>query len=225
MKAYLSLALAFVLVLRRTCRMRRACGPLPAASAAPSICAASAAQDPIVLVNAFVTAMNRGAVDEALAMFTDDAEYTVAVQASKGKEQIRTFFEYMDGMRMRVVQSDCKLDGEAVICSQQRQDDSMAAFGFNDVRFKFAYGFRDGKIQKAIGTPDGPGWPAYSAVSKEAMAWMAANRAEEWKKISNAQGGLIRNGQTAPTVIKLVREYIKEKAQADAPAHVPIGRV
>ena len=133
-------------------------------------------EDPIVLANAFVAAMNRGALDEALAMFTDDAEYAVAVQASKGKEQIRTFFEYMDGIRMRVVQSDCKLDGEGVICSQRRQDDSMAAYGFNDVRFKFAYSFKDGKIHRAIGTPEGPEWPAYSAMSKEATAWMAANR-------------------------------------------------
>ena len=99
----------------------------------------------------------------------------------------------------------------------------MAAYGFNDVRFTFAYSFKDGKIHRAIGTPDGLEWPAYSAVSKEAMAWMAANRAEKWKRISNAQGGLIRNGETAPTVIKLVREYIKDRAQATRPRPFPSG--
>lgn len=223
MKTHPSLALAFALVLCVLVACAApAATPLPPAQP-PASALPPAAQDPIVLANAFVAAMNRGALDEALAMFTDDAEYAVAVQASKGKEQIRTFFEYMDGIRMRVVQSDCKLDGEGVICSQRRQDDSMAAYGFNDVRFKFAYSFKDGKIHRAIGTPDGPEWPAYSAVSKEAMAWMAANRAEEWKRISNAQGGLIRNGETAPTVIKLVREYIKDRAQANAPRPFPSG--
>ena len=109
-------------------------------------------------------------------MFTDDAEYAVAVQTSKGKSQVRTYLDYMDGIRMRVTQSDCKMEGEQVICSQRRQDDSMSAYGFESVRLKFVYSFKDDKIQKAIGTAEGPEWPAYSAISKEAMTWMAANR-------------------------------------------------
>ena len=161
--------------------------------------------------------MNRRDVEEALAMFNDDAEYAVAVQGSKGKSQIRTYFEYMDAIRMRVAQSDCKMEGERVICSQRRQDDSMAAYGFNDVRYKFDYSFKDGKIQKAIGTAEGPEWPAYSAMSKEATAWMAANRPDDWKKVSTPEGALIRNGQTGPIIMKLAREYAKSKQVAPAP--------
>ena len=87
MKTHPSLALAFALVLCVLVACAApAATPLPPAQP-PASALPPAAEDPIVLANAFVAAMNRGALDEALAMFTDDAEYAVAVQASKGKEQ------------------------------------------------------------------------------------------------------------------------------------------
>ena len=62
-----------------------------------------------------------------------------------------------------------------------------------------------------MGTADGPEWAANSAASKEATTWLAANRADEWKKVTDEKGGLIRNAQTAPEIIRLLREYGKAK--------------
>lgn len=193
--------------------------PAPTATSAPASTAATPAASqpaPIALVNAFIAAMNRCALDDALAMFTDDSVYAVAVQTSTGKSQVRTYLEYMDAIRMRVTQTDCKMEGEQAVCMQWRQDDSMVAYGFTGVRLKFVYSFKDGKIQQAIGAPEGPEWPAYSAMSKDATAWMAANRADEWKKVSDEKGALIRNGQTGPIIMKLAREYAKTKQAAPA---------
>jgi hypothetical protein len=80
------------------------------------------------------------------------------------------------------------------------------------VRLRVTFSFKDGKIQNLAGIPEGPEYAEYIAATKEAMAWMAASRTEAWKKISNAEGALIRNGQTGPAVIKLVREYAQEKS-------------
>jgi limonene-1,2-epoxide hydrolase len=161
--------------------------------------------------------MNRRNVEEALTMFTDDGVYAVAVQTSTGKNQVRTYFEYMDAIRMRVTQTDCKMEGAQLVCMQWRQDDSMSAYGFTGVRLKFVYSFQGDKIQKALGAPEGPEWPAYSAMSKDATTWMAANRADEWKKVSDEKGGLIRNGQTGPAIMKLAQDYAKTIQIAPAP--------
>ena len=72
--------------------------------------------------------------------------------------------------------------------------------------------FKDGKIQKIMGTADGPEWAANSAASKEATTWLATNRVDEWKKVTDEKGGLIRNAETAPEIIRLLREYGKAKS-------------
>jgi hypothetical protein len=88
----------------------------------------------------------------------------------------------------------------------------MAVHGTPGVRFKpYTFTFKDGKIQKIMGTADGPEWAANSAASKEATTWLAANRVDEWKKVTDEKGGLIRNAQTAPEIIRLLREYGRAK--------------
>jgi hypothetical protein len=47
---------------------------------------------------------------------------------------------------------------------------------------------------------------------------------EECNKLSNDVGGLIRNGQTGPAVIKLAQEYAREKAQAQYMASLAFGQ-
>ena len=88
----------------------------------------------------------------------------------------------------------------------------MAALGTPGVRLEpYTFSFRDGKITKIVGTQAGPEWAAYNAASADARAWLTANRADEWKKVTDEKGGLIRNGQTGPEIIRLLREYAKAK--------------
>ena len=146
-----------------------------------------------------------------MAMCTDDAEYR-AGHVGVGKSQVRTVLDYLDGTGLRVVSSDCKLEGGQVSCTVFGRDDAMAAFGVAGVSFKpYTFSFKDGKIQKIMGTPDGPEWAVHTAATKEAMTWLAANRGEAWKKVTTAEGALIRNGQSGPEIIRLFQEYAKAK--------------
>jgi len=170
-----------------------------------------AASDLVGQANAFLSALNRRDVETAMAMFTDDAEYR-AGHVGVGKAQVRTVIEYLDGTGLRLVWSECAQTGQEVSCNIFGRDDAMAVHGTPGVRFKpYTFSFKDGKIQKITGTPDGPEWAANSASSKEATTWLAANRADEWKKVTDEKGGLIRNAQTAPEIIRLLREYGKAK--------------
>jgi hypothetical protein len=156
--------------------------------------------------------MNRRDVEAAIALFTEDADYDAGVHSGAGKDRVRTILDYMDGTGMRMAHSDCSVKEAQVFCVQWRQDESMTALGYGGVRLRVTFSFKDGKIQNLAGIPEGPEYAEYIAATKEAMAWMAASRTEAWKKISNAEGALIRNGQTGPAVIKLVREYAQEKS-------------
>jgi hypothetical protein len=170
-----------------------------------------AATDLVGQANAFLSALNRRDVEAAMAMFTDDAEYR-AGHVGVGKAQVRTVIEYLDGTGLRTVWSECAQTGQEVSCNLFGRDDAMAVHGTPGVRFKpYTFSFKDGKIQKIMGTADGPEWAANSASSKEATTWLAANRADEWKKVTDEKGGLIRNAQTAPEIIRLLREYGKNK--------------
>ncbi len=170
-----------------------------------------AATDLVGQANAFLSALNRRDVEAAMAMFTDDAEYR-AGHVGVGKAQVRTVIEYLDGTGLRTVWSECAQTGQEVSCNLFGRDDAMAVHGTPGVRFNpYTFSFKDGKIQKIMGTADGPEWAANSASSKEATTWLAANRADEWKKVTDEKGGLIRNAQTAPEIIRLLREYGKNK--------------
>ena len=161
--------------------------------------------------------MNRRDVEAAIAMFTDDAEYRAA-HVGVGKAQVRTVLDYLDGTLVKLIQFDCTQAGQEVTCSVWGHDDPMVINGVTGVRFKpYSYSFKDGKIQKIMGTADGPEWATHSAASKEVTPWLAANRADEWKKITDEKGVLIRNGTTAPTLVKLYREYGAEMAKQKPP--------
>ena len=192
---------------------------VPPTAILPTVTPAPVAQaDLIAQANAFVAAMNRRDVEAAIVMFTDDAKYRAA-HVGVGKPQVRTVLEYLDGTLVRLIQSDCTQAGQEVTCSLWGRDDPMVINGVAGVRFKpYSYSFKDGKIQKIMGTADGPEWAAHSAASKEVTAWLAANRAEEWKKITDEKGALIRNGTNAPILVKLYREYGAEMAKQKPPA-------
>lgn len=192
----------------------------PAPTAVPPTVAPAPATQPdlIGLAHAFVAAMNRRDVEAAIAMFTDDAEYRAA-HVGVGKAEVRTVLEYLDGTLVKLIQTDCVQEGQQVTCSAWGRDDPMVLHGVAGVRFKpYTYIFKEGKIQKILGTADGPEWAAHSAASKESQAWMAANRAAEWKQITDEKGGLIRNGSTAPMLIKLKREHASAVAKQNPPA-------
>jgi hypothetical protein len=170
-----------------------------------------AASDLVGQANAFMSALNRRDVEAVMAMFTDDAEYRAA-HVGIGKPEVRTVIEYLDGTGLRLVWSECAQSGQEVSCNVFGRDDAMAVHGTPGVRFKpYTFTFKDGKIQKIMGTADGPEWAANSVASKEATTWLAANRADEWKKVTDEKGGLIRNAETAPEIIRLLREYGKAK--------------
>ncbi len=192
---------------------------VPPTAIPPTVAPAPTAQtDLIAQANAFVAAMNRRDVEAAIAMFTDDAEYRAA-HVGVGKAQVRTVLDYLDGTLVKLIQFDCTQAGQEVTCSVWGRDDPMVINGVTGVRFKpYSYSFKDGKIQKIMGTADGPEWAAHSAASKEVTPWLAANRADEWKKITDEKGALIRNGTTAPTLVKLYREYGAEMAKQKPPA-------
>ena len=188
---------------------------------------APAPTDLIGLANAYVAAMNRRDVEAAIALFTDDADYDAGVHSGAGKDRVRTILDYMDGTGMRMAHSDCSVKEAQAVCRQWRQDESMTTLGYPGVYLRVTFSIKDGKIQNLAGAPEGPEYAEYIAATKEAMAWMAANRAEAWKKISTAQGGLIRNGETASIVINWcvsmpMRRPIQSTA-AMAPQAFPYG--
>ena len=170
-----------------------------------------AGTDLVGQATAFMSALNRRDVEAAMAMFTDDAEYR-AGHVGVGKVQVRTVIEYLDGTGLRLVWSDCAQAGQDVSCDIFGRDDAMAVYGTTGVRFNpYTFSFKDGKILKILGTAAGPEWASNTAASKDATAWLTANRADEWKKVTDEKGGLIRNARPAPQIIRLIREYGKAK--------------
>jgi ketosteroid isomerase-like protein len=86
--------------------------------------------NPLAVVNAFHTAVNRDDVDAVLALFADDAIVTDNRWVGERKGQIRTWALYSQGVtRLRLEMIDYQVNGEKVFWYDKAHNQPEAVYG------------------------------------------------------------------------------------------------
>ena len=86
--------------------------------------------DPVATVKAWVDAINKGDVDAAIALMTDDVQRLKgAVNWRSGKNEVETTLGWTVGWEVKFQIEDCQRADDRVECAVSVVDACMAAFG------------------------------------------------------------------------------------------------
>ena len=165
-----------------------ACVPAATPPPTPTPVPPTPTPDPAAPVQAWADAINRGDVDAALALFTDDVQYHFVFDAT-GKEHVRGVFDWLVGIEAKYTISDCQQpQSDRVACAFTVSDSCIAQYGaVESLALKGVYVFgEDGKIKQVIGATEGAEWDSYWKYVDAGLAWQKANRVEEASKIESS---------------------------------------
>lgn len=189
---------------------------LLAASAAPAAAPAPPADtpappvaesDPVAVAQAWVDAINNGDEDAALALMTDDIDFSVWEYNAHGKENLRRqILDWWVGLDTKYQIVTCESQENQVSCEMNVVDGCIAAFGATEgLPTKMTLVVQeDGKISKVAGNLNGARWNDYFRTwSPLAQSWMQANRAAELRQIDPEPD----RKQAGALQIKLCRDY------------------
>jgi ketosteroid isomerase-like protein len=184
--------------------------PLPPPTPVPP----TPAPDLTAPVKAWVEAINKGDMDAALALFTDDATQ-VGMFTAAGREQLRGVFDYLVGQGAQFGAPICQPRSDGVTCSFTVFNDCFAASGATDpLPMTGQYVIQpDGKISQARMDAQGnKAWVDWGDWYANFKAWASA---EDWaKSVAHTKAG-------GATAIKLCQDYAESlKAPADPAATV-----
>src|SRR5690242_17436607 len=112
--------------------------------AAPVVAAQVNAQtsDPAAIVTAYEMARNRGDVDQAIALFADDATLTQRSTTFTGREEIRRYLQNATGRGRFVVISNRKVNGTQLTWTER-----PAGQNINGIEVNVEAIVQDGKIK------------------------------------------------------------------------------
>ena len=171
--------------------------------------------DPVATVKAWIDAINRGDVDAAVALLTDDVQrFEGAQNWRSGKNEVETTLGWTVGWEVKFQIEDCQRADDRVECAVSVVDACMAAFGAPaGMPSKLEFSFRDGKIRQFSEQSEGAEWAPIWLWWEKARAWAKANPAGGWAGFNDLtrEGG--ENGA------KLCRGYAASlKAAPSTPA-------
>jgi CubicO group peptidase (beta-lactamase class C family) len=167
----------------------------------------TAAPDPVAVVQAWVEAINNGDIDAALALMTDDIDFTVWEYRANGKDPLRQWIlDWWVGLDTKYLSMECQPQENQVSCNMNVVDGCIAAFGATEgLPTKVMFVVQpDGKISKVAGGLNGARWNDYFGKwSPLAQTWMRVNRTEELARINPDPD----RKQAGELQIKLCRDY------------------
>ena len=158
---------------------------------------------------AFQNAANRHAIDEVMAMFADDAEFElVGLTRLAGKKEIRSIFEYDEGVNGRIELINCTLQGDMVTCQLVESNDRLRIAGFDRMHYpSCVLSFADGLIRAWRATPDPESTRSFNQFWGAVQAWIAEHHAADYACMVTPQGHFIRDRENGVRVVQLAREY------------------
>ena len=178
--------------------------PPPSPTSAPP----TPTPDLIAPVKAWADAINKGDVDAALALITEDASWFGCYTCGEGttgtgKEQVRPGFDDLVGFETKLQVKECQPQGDRVACSLSMVNGCNAAFGAPDgLAAKLVFIYQpDGKVREAKFEVNDPRKGDYLRFYNLSQAWALENRAEEYAKIK------IPSREGASLQVKFCKEY------------------
>ena len=178
--------------------------PPPSPTSAPP----TPTPDLIAPVKAWADAINKGDVDAALALITEDASWFGCYACGEGttgtgKEQVRPGFDDLVGFETKLQVKECQPQGDRVACSLSMVNGCNAAFGAPDgLAAKLVFIYQpDGKVREAKFEVNDPRKGDYLRFWNLSQAWALENRAEEYAKIK------IPSREGASLQVKFCKEY------------------
>jgi ketosteroid isomerase-like protein len=164
--------------------------------------------DLIAPVKAWADAINKGDVDAALALITEDATWLGCYSCGEGttgtgKEQVRPGFDDLVGQETKLQVKECQPQGDRVACSLSVVNGCIAAFGAPDglpAKLVFIYQ-PDGKIREASFALDDPRKGDFQGFWNLSEAWALENRAEEYARMK------LPSREGASLEVKFCKEY------------------
>jgi ketosteroid isomerase-like protein len=171
--------------------------------------------DPVATVKAWIDALNKGDVDAAVALLTDDVQrLTGAVNWRSGKNEVGTTLGWTVGWETKFQIEDCQQADDRVECTVSTVDACIAAFGAPAwLPAKMEFSLQDGKIRQFSQQNEGAEWAPIWLWWEKARAWAKANPAGGWAGFDE----LTREG--GENAAKLCRGYAASlKAAPPTPA-------
>ena len=164
--------------------------------------------DLIAPVKAWADAINKGDVDAALALITEDGTWLGCHLCGEGttgsgKEQVRPGFDDLVGQETKLQVKECQPQGDRVACSLSVVNGCIVAFGAPDgLASKLVFIYQpDGKVREATFALDNPRKGDYQGFVNLSQAWAMENRAEEYAKMK------LPSREGAVLEVKFCKEY------------------
>lgn len=169
----------------------------------------SVQHDLLSLVEAFEDAANRHAIDEIMAMFSDDAELElVGLARLVGKKEIRPMFEYDAGVKGEIHLINCTASADTVSCQLVERNDRLRVAGLDKLLYpSCVLSFTNKLIRSWRAVPDPEPARAFDQFWGAVRLWIAENYPADYARIFTPEGRFIRNRDNGERAVQLAREY------------------
>jgi limonene-1,2-epoxide hydrolase len=169
----------------------------------------SEGQNLVNLVQAFCEAVNRHAVAEVIAMFSDEAEFELAgLYRIVGKKQIRSVFEYDAGVHTKLEFSRFQIEGNMVKCQLVERNDRLEAIGFSKLDYPSCLlTFKERRIQKFSAKPDEESMKKIANALQGFLPWLAQKYPSDRAKMYTSEGRFIYSRENGERAVPLLREW------------------
>ena len=169
----------------------------------------SVQHDLLKLVEAFQNAANRHAIDEVMAMFADDAEFELEGLARLvGKKDIRSIFEYDEGVKGEIQLINCTTKTDTVSCQLVERNDRLRAAGLDKMLYPVCVlSFTNKLIRSWRAVPDPESARAFAQFWGAVRLWIAKNHPDDYARMFTPEGLFIRGRDNGERAVQLAREY------------------
>jgi len=165
--------------------------------------------DLLTMVETFEDAANRHAIDEIMAMFSDDAEFElVGFTRLVGKKEIRAIFEYDAGVNGEIHLINCTTKKGTISCQLIERNDRLRAAGIKKLLYpSCVFSFANNLIRLWRAVPDPEPARALDQFWVAVRLWIAEHYPADYARIFTPEGRFIRNRDNGERAVQLAREY------------------
>lgn len=170
--------------------------------------------DLLDIVKAFQDAANRHAIDDVMAMFTEDAEFELKGMTQLfGKSEIRSIFEYDTGVSGKIQLINCTETADAVSCQLVETNDRLRLAGLDSLLYpSCVLSFEKKLIRSWRVVPD----PEVTRVLNQFWGavglWIAKYYPSDYARMFTREGRFIRSRANGERAVQLAKQYLSTVA-------------
>ncbi len=171
-------------------------------------------QELLSVVESLQGAAGRHAVNEIMAMFTDDAEFElVGLTRLVGKKEIRSIFEYDEGVDGVIRFVNRTVQGDTINCQLVEHNDRLRLAGIDEMVYpSCVLTFKNKRIRSWRATPDPVNGRAFNEFWGPVRQWIADHHPADYARMFTSEGGFIRSRDNGKRAVELGKEYRKSGA-------------